>query len=60
MYNPFVHAMVDDPDPTCREPRREHPVHYWADAHESAIDCEPERFPGLGSRGITRMEISWW
>ncbi len=59
LFNPFVHAMVDDPYPIGRELRREHPVYHWADAQESVIDREPERFPGIVNRGIPRMEISW-
>ena len=49
LYDPFVHAMVDDPYPVYRELRRNHPVYHnaergfwaisrWSDVQSAARD----------------------
>jgi hypothetical protein len=63
LYDPFVHAIVDGPYPIYRELRGEQRAAAnrdearWPDADEFVIDGEPERFPGVVVRGISRMEI---
>jgi cytochrome P450 len=63
LYDPFVHAMVDDPYPVYRELRREHPVYhnterqFWALSRFADVQDTARNWGSFTSTGGSDIDI---
>jgi cytochrome P450 len=63
LYDPFVHAMVDDPYPIYRELRREHPVYrneerqFWALSRFADVQAAARNWRSLTSTSGSDIDI---
>jgi cytochrome P450 len=63
LYDPFVHAMVDDPYPVYRELRREHPVYhnaerqFWALSRFADVQETARNWGSFTSTGGSDIDI---